>query len=347
MSESIKSFSATYDIARKRFLTAADAAGLPVQTYVHPLQDPLLAEAAVDVVRIGPKPASKVLFVTSGVHGTELTAGSGAQLPLIGIFKNDLPDDTAVVLIHAVNPVGCARLTRTDENNVDPNRNLPKSFATLPENTEYNSLHAALCPDDWDGGRAAAEQTIADYVAKNGDQALIQDVLRGQHSHPDGLFYGGLEESWTVKNLTQIVKAQSEGASQLAIVDIHTGVGPYGFGEVMRMDRPAIAGAEWEKIGNLVCDVLDRAEAPLPPIKIILEFGTYAFDRVLTALRADNWLRHHGDVHTPLGRQIKADLRDALFADEPKWLDDIVRQTIECCHATLAEMNKNDEAREA
>lgn len=347
MSESIKSFSATYDIARKRFLTAADAAGLPVQTYVHPLQDPLLAEAAVDVVRIGPKPASKVLFVTSGVHGTELTAGSGAQLPLIGIFKNDLPDDTAVVLIHAVNPVGCARLTRTDENNVDPNRNLPKSFATLPENTEYNSLHAALCPDNWDGGSAAAEQTIADYVAKNGDQALIQDVLRGQHSHPDGLFYGGLEESWTVKNLTQIVKAQSEGASHLAIVDIHTGVGPYGFGEVMRMDRPAIAGAEWEKIGNLVCDVLDRAEAPLPPIKIILEFGTYAFDRVLTALRADNWLRHHGDVHTPLGRQIKADLRDALFADEPKWLDDIVRQTIECCHATLAEMNKNDEAREA
>ncbi|MGJ8558417.1 MAG: DUF2817 domain-containing protein [Sulfitobacter geojensis] len=347
MSESINYFSATYAIARKRFLIAADAAGLPAQTYVHPVQDPLLAEAAVDVVRIGSKNAAKVLFVASGVHGTELTAGSGAQLPLIGVFTNGLPDDTAVVLIHAVNPVGCARLTRTDENNVDPNRNLPKSFATLPENTEYNSLHAALCPDDWEGGRAAAERTIADYVAKKGDQALIQDVLRGQHSHPDGLFYGGLEESWTVKNLTQIVKEHSAGASQLAIVDIHTGVGPYGFGEVMRMDRPAIAGAEWEKIGNLVCDVLDRADAPLSPIKIILEFGTYAFDRVLTALRADNWLRHHGDVHTPLGRQIKADLRDALFADDSKWLDDIVRQTVECCHATLAEMNKNDEVREA
>lgn len=347
MPKSIKSFSATYDIARTRFLIAADAAGLPVQTYVHPIQDPLLAEAAVDVVRIGPKPASKVLFVTSGVHGTELTAGSGAQLSLMEIFAKDLPANTAVVLIHAVNAVGCARLTRTDENNVDPNRNLPKSFATLPENTEYNALHAALCPDDWDGGRAAAEKTIADYVAKNGDQALIQDVLRGQHSHPDGLFYGGLKESWTVKNLTQIVKAQSEGASQLAIVDIHTGVGPYGFGEVMRMDRPAIAGADWEKIGNLVCDVLDRAKAPLPPIKIILEFGTYAFDRVLTALRADNWLRHHGDVHTPLGRRIKADLRDALFADDPKWLDDIVRQTVECCQATLAEMHKNEVAKEA
>lgn len=347
MSESIKSFSATYDIARKRFRSAADAAGLPIQTYVHPLQDPLLPEAAVDVVRIGPKPTSKVLFVTSGVHGTELTTGSGAQLPLMEIFAEDLPTNTAVVLIHAVNPVGCARLTRTDENNVDPNRNLPKSFATLPENPEYNALHAALCPDDWEGGRAAAERTIADYVTKKGDQALIQDVLRGQYSHPDGLFYGGLEESWTIKNLTRIIKAQSEGASQLAIVDIHTGVGPYGFGEVMRMDRPAIAGAEWEKIGNLVCDVLDRAEAPLPPIKIILEFGTYAFDRVLNALRADNWLRHHGELHTPQGRQIKANLRDALFADDPRWLDDIVRQTVECCHATLAEMQTIEVAMEA
>ncbi|MCV2892627.1 M14 family metallopeptidase [Lentibacter sp. XHP0401] len=347
MSESINYFSATYEIARKRFLSAANAAGLPVQTFVHPVQDPLLAEAAVDVVRIGPKPAAKVLFVTSGVHGTELTAGSGAQLPLIEIFTKELPEDTAVVLVHAVNPVGCARLTRTDENNVDPNRNLPKSFATLPENTEYNSLHAALCPVDWEGSQAASDQAIADYVARKGDQTLIQDVLRGQHSHPDGLFFGGLEESWTVRNLTKIVKEHSEDASQLAIVDIHTGVGPYGFGEVMRMDRPAIAGAEWEKIGNLVCDVLDLAEAPLPPIKIILEFGTYTFDRVLTALRADNWLRHHGDVHTPLGRRIKADLRDALFADDPKWLDDVVRQTVACCHATLAEMQQNAEVKKA
>lgn len=342
VTEAVNSFSATYSIARKRFLAEARERGLPHEAFVHPIQDPLLPEAVVDVVRMGPRDARKVLFVTSGVHGTELTAGSGVQLQLIAKFADTLPADCAMVLIHAVNAVGCARLSRTDENNVDPNRNILSSFEDLPDNAAYQALHADLCPAVWPEDREALDGGISDYVAQNGEKALVQNVLKGQYSHPDGLFFGGTFESWTVANLTAIVRAHSQGAAQLGIVDLHTGVGPYGFGEVMRMDQQPLAGAEWEKIGNLICDVLDRVDVGRPPVKVILEYGTYPFSRVLNSLRADNWLRHYGAVHTPQGRKIKKDLQDALFADDPAWLSEISRQGIECCQAALDEMIEFD-----
>ncbi len=336
------SFSANYDIARRRFLQAARETGLAHEAMVHPQQDPHLPEAAVDVVRIGSRDADKVLFVTSGVHGTELTAGSGIQLQLLDIFADTLPDDCAMVLVHAVNPVGCARLSRTDEDNVDPNRNMLARFDALPDNPSYTALHDALCPRTWAEDATQRDRALHEYVAANGETALVQNVLKGQHSHPDGLFFGGTFESWTIRNLSKIVRDHGHGATQLGIVDLHTGVGPYGFGEVIRMDKPPIAGAEWEQIGNLVCDVLDRVPTERPPLKIIMEYGTYPFDRVLTGLRADNWLRHHGSVHTPLGRKIKQDLQDALFADDPKWLADISRQGIDVCRKALAFLQADD-----
>lgn len=344
MPAAVNSFSATYAIARQRFVDSAQHHGLAHTALMHPVQDPLLPSAVVDVVRIGSRNARKVLFVTSGVHGTELTAGSGIQLQLLDVFADTLPQDCAMVLVHAVNPVGCARLSRTDENNVDPNRNMLSSFDNLPENDSYSDLHAELCPVQWLQNAEERDRCVRDYIAKNGEAALVQNVLKGQHSHPDGLFYGGTSESWTVANLTEIVKDHGQGAQQLGIVDLHTGVGPYGFGEVMRMDRPPLAGAEWEKISNLVCDVLDRVDAKRPPLKIIMEYGTYPFDHVLTNLRADNWLRHHGSAHTPQGRKIKKDLQDALFADDPKWLEDVSRQGIEVCQMALEEMNAVDDA---
>lgn len=337
------SFSANYDTARRRLVHAAKCKGLDHQAIMHPQQDVDLPDAVVDVIRIGPRNARKVLFVTSGVHGTELTAGSGIQLQLMENFVGALPNDCAMVLVHAVNPVGCARLSRTDEDNVDPNRNMVASFEDLPDNPDYEALHDALCPMTWTADLKKRDYDLLQYVEKHGESALVQNVLKGQHSHQDGLFFGGTAESWTVSNLTQIVRDHGQGAVQLGIIDLHTGVGPYGFGEVMRMDKPPIAGSEWEKIGNLVCDVLDRVEVRIPPIKIIMEYGTYPFDRVLNNLRADNWLRYHGSIHTPQGRGIKNDLQDALFSDDPKWLADISRQGVDVCHQVLNEMAQVDE----
>lgn len=346
MTDFRSAYSADYFEARARFLAKATDLGLSIESYAHPQSSDFSNEVATDAVRIGPASARHVLFVTSGVHGTELTAGSGPQLQMLSYFKDALPADTAMVLVHAVNAYGSAKLTRTDENNVDPNRNIRADFSKLPKNEAYAELHHALCPKDWDGeGRATADAQIERYIGDNGMLALTQNVLQGQYEYPDGIFYGGDRESWCVSTLTDIVKQHAQGAEQLAIVDIHTGVGPYGFGEVMRVDRPAPTDVEWENIGGFVCDILDRADCAKAPIKILLEVGTYEFNRVLTGLRGDNWLRHHGDEASPLGRQIKANLRDALFANDEAWLNDISQQSLAICEETLVELTSTPPSR--
>jgi hypothetical protein len=213
MTSSVTLFSENYFTARHRFLTAARAKRYPVETAQHPLSGNFPAEIATDTVRVGPEKARRVLFISSGLHGTELTTGSGIQLGLLDEIESWLPEDMAAVFIHAVNPFGSAAMTRTDENNIDPNRNNLLSFDPLPENPDYDALHDALCPAVWDGPeREAAEARIAAYIDEKGFESFSRNVLAGQYSHPDGLFYGGKERSWTIANLAEVVSRHGAGA---------------------------------------------------------------------------------------------------------------------------------------
>ena len=72
-------FSNDYFTARQRFLATAVEHGLAMESFPHPTVSDGAGEIATDVARLGASGADKVLFVLSGVHGTELTAGSGLQ----------------------------------------------------------------------------------------------------------------------------------------------------------------------------------------------------------------------------------------------------------------------------
>ena len=54
-------------------------------------------------------------------------------------------------------------------------------------------LHPALVPEDWDGeGRETADAALAAYIEREGMPTFQQVTSRGQYTHPDGMFYGGL-----------------------------------------------------------------------------------------------------------------------------------------------------------
>ncbi|MEO9903394.1 DUF2817 domain-containing protein [Nisaea sp.] len=332
-------FSDTYFTARQRFLHAVEDKGYALETARHPLSSRFPAEIATDTVRIGPDRARRVLFVSSGVHGTELTTGSGIQLGLLQEIEAWLPADTAAVFIHGVNPHGSAAMTRTDENNIDPNRNNLLSFETLPQNPDYDALHDALCPAVWSGPeRDAAEARITAYIEENGFEKFSRKVLAGQYTHPDGLFFGGTSRCWTIANFAGIVARHGAGADRLAIADLHTGLGEYGSLEAIRRDTAPRKGAASSEISHVASDVLDDVACAMEPIKVILEFGTRPIDHIVTMHRADTWLKFHGDPHTPLGRRIKAELRDALFCDDPAWLEAVYTQGVSGCRAILEEL---------
>ena len=336
MTSTIRDYTALYARCREGFRQAAEDNGWKVTAVVHPLSE--AAEITVDVARIGPEDATQVLFVLSGVHGTELETGSNAQQDLLHRLPEARPRQMAVVLIHGVNPHGCARLARTDEANVDPNRNLRAVLEPRPRNPAYDDLHHALCPEDWTGpGRARADAEITAFVEKKGLRALTQEVLRGQYDHPDGLFYGGRETSWTVANLENLLKTHGAGAEQIAVLDIHTGVGPKGWGELIRLDRAAVDEAEWAGIGGCVCDLADRVGCAKPPLKVIIEFGTREFRRVIDALRGDNWQRHH-PASDAARAEIKNTLYSALICANPEWRAGVVGQTRAAAHALMREL---------
>jgi hypothetical protein len=332
-------YSDDYFLARKRFLDQAIDIGLTTEIFQHPVKTNSRGMIATDVARLGPKSTSRVLFVLSGVHGTELTAGSGLQVGLIAKYANSLPPDTAIVFVHAVNAVGSACCRRTDEGNVDPNRNVRDFSKPMPRNDAYAELHTAICPVDWSGpGRDQAEAGIAAWVQANGQDGLTKNVLRGQYEFQDGLFYGGNKRIWCVENLASIILRHSGDAEYVAVLDLHTGLGPRGHGEPMRMHEIARDGADWELIGGLVVDLIDDVVSPARGLKVLLEFGTVDFETILEAQRADNWLMRQGDPDTEQGRQIKKDIKNALFIDEPDWCQSIYDQTLTITEELIEEL---------
>src|SRR5205085_1802617 len=107
---------------------------------------------------VGGAAASKGLVLVSGTHGVEGFLGSACQT---GWLRGDafrVPNDTAVILVHALNPYGFAWCRRVTHENVDLNRNfldyeaLDAAAVGPPENSAYRSLEGALNPLDLNDG---------------------------------------------------------------------------------------------------------------------------------------------------------------------------------------------------
>ena len=138
-----------YTEARGRFLEAARESDVQVEHHDHPFTGPAGEPLATDVAIIGSPDAPTRLLVISGTHGVEGFAGSLCQTTWLTEGAS-VPDDLAIVLVHAINPYGFAWIRRVNEDNVDLNRNCIDFSAALPENPGYDQLAAALVPPTWD-----------------------------------------------------------------------------------------------------------------------------------------------------------------------------------------------------
>ena len=118
-------FSQTYREARQRFLAAATSAGASIESHVHPRKGAEGEEIATDTARIGAADAPSLFVVSSGTHGPEGFAGSACQLALLDdeLLGRAGRSSIAVLLVHAVNPYGFSHTMRTNEDNIDLNRN--------------------------------------------------------------------------------------------------------------------------------------------------------------------------------------------------------------------------------
>jgi hypothetical protein len=341
------SFPTTYREARTGFLAEAEAHDGSHERHVHPERGPDGEELTLDVVRLGDPEARRVLLVGSGTHGVEGRCGSGIQRALLadGLF-DELPPGVAVVLIHAVNPYGHAFDRRVDHDNVDVNRNFLDHAEPHPENPAYESLYDVLNPEVLEDDAGWSDQLNA-YAAEHGPVGLFQATMGGQYVHPEGMQYGGVEPTWSHRTLRQVWTRHLDGVELAVNIDLHSGLGPTGiatlmqtadpdeeaaslasswWGDVLRSDRPVDGDA-------ITCGALgpgfDDVGAAERSVAAVLEFGTRDPITVLGAVRADNWLAHHGTRESEQGREISAGMRSAFFVDESSWQDKVVEQSRE------------------
>ncbi|HMN75833.1 MAG TPA: M14 family metallopeptidase [Burkholderiaceae bacterium] len=343
-------FSQTYAEARDKFLGAAEAAGLDVQSHLHPLLGRDGERLAMDVARDGPADAERVLIVSSACHGVEGYCGSGVQITLLGdadFRAAARAGGVAVLHIHALNPYGFSWWRRTTHENVDLNRNFHDFGKPLPANPGYDELAGLLVPHDWPPSEAV-QAGIQTYAARHGMAALQAAYSGGQHAHPEGLFYGGVNPTWSNATLRHVLRGECARARRLGWIDLHTGLGPSGHGErifACRDDAAALARARawW---GDAVTSIYDgsSSSAPLTGLMwlsayeecpqaeytgIALEYGTLPLSEMFDALRADQWLENHPEAPQEQRLAIKRRTRDAFYTDTDEWKRRIVVQGIE------------------
>lgn len=377
-------FAPDYAGARARLLAAAAEAGAAVDSHRHPLAGPQGEPLVTDLVWVGPRDATQVLVTQSGLHGVEGFAGSAAQCDFLRHCPAAaLPAGVAILHIHAINPWGFAWLRRTNEEGVDLNRNFVDFAVPLPINSDYDLLADALLPrlsDDLsrDPARdfiqdlARADRHLAAWRNEHGAAAFEQAVTSGQYRHPGGLFYGGAKPSWSrqlLQNMLVQYALHEQHRQKIAVVDLHTGLGPFGHGELICDHLPDSSGVQWARrcYGESVTEPLLGTSSSGPKAGLVdflwhrelgdrvcfvtLEFGTFPLSKMFPVLRNDHLL--HGrataagtamDWSAPDTQRIKTALRDHFYPAVPAWQQLVLfraRQVFLQALSGLATMNRS------
>jgi len=243
----------------------------------------------------------------------------------------------AFLFVHMINPWGAAWGRRQTEDNTDLNRNFHDYTKPLPENPQYDALRGSLHSPDLDQVRAA----VRAYCDEHGDSAFTTALFQGQHVDPKGLGFGGTGPSWSNETMRQILDAHTGRARTVALVDIHTGLGPYGcgmlistsaanspsaalarqwYGHSLLVVREEPAKMPYDFSGDL-CSMVETRLAPATVVPVALEFGTFEVKDLLQYQIDDCWLQNHGDLQSDKAREIRGRLKNYFHPATDDWFE--------------------------
>lgn len=357
-------YSENYAEAQRKF---QQLAGNPpddtlYREFVYPHTGPNSEKLSTAVSWVGDKDAPRVLVLQSATHGVEGFAGSAIQLDTLQTLNSEsLPDGVAILFIHALNPYGFAWLRRVNEDGIDLNRNFVDFKQPLPVNAGYAQLADKILPtqlSDW----PKATQALSDYTEAFGQQAMELAVSGGQYQFADGLFYGGTQASQSRLNLEEIISDfDLKNRKHVAVIDIHSGLGPFAYGEVICDHPPQSTGVrlarEW--YGDSVTEPALGSSSSVPKLGLIdflwhhelgervcfvtLEFGTYSIDEMFEVLRQDHFLHRHSHDHSQNKidwesnetQQVKQAIRRIFYPATADWQEMVLMRGRQCVQQAL------------
>ena len=362
-------FSPDYETARARFRTAVQQIECDLQAYPIDAAAPGGENLSIDVARLGPTVASKVLIVSSGLHGVEGFFGSAVQTQLLERWstRQHLGRELALVLVHALNPFGFAWLRRANEENMDLNRNFllkGEVYGGSPEG--YAELQLLLNPQRPPSVLDAILFYVAAYqhLRRRGMPAIKQAVAGGQYDYPKGLFYGGKTPSALYRVLQHNLAGWIGDATRILHVDLHSGLGRRATYKLLldtqvsstqfawlcawfgdhRMEQLASGGMAYRirgSLGGWCAQQLDTLDYTY----LCAEFGTYSPIKMLAGLRAENQAHHWGQADDPASLRTKRRLKELFCPSSERWRHAVVIQCLQLLDKAVDALSVTHSAR--
>ena len=342
-------FSPDYFTARNRFREMATTAGGRLETIPLDATGPNGESLGIHIVWFGAANPRRVLLHSSGLHGVEGFAGSAIQLQLL----KDLPtisEDTALIVVHVLNPYGMAWLRRSNENNVDLNRNflVDEPYAGAPDT--YSMLESFLNPPS----RPTTDLFTLRagwLVVRYGMPALKTAVVGGQYEYPKGLFFGGKRLQEGMEKYHGFLAQRLTSVERLVAIDVHTGIGKYGddilmvepkaYAELRQMFGERVTLPDPEKtdsysVRGSLNTMYVHAVPEAKVFPITQEFGTYSPTKVVHALREENRWHHYGTG--TLNHPTKQILKDTFYPQDETWRASVLKRGKELLKEGLSKM---------
>jgi hypothetical protein len=336
--------SSHYLESRQIFLGLAGQAGAAIRRYFQEDGEET-ARLSTDIAYLGPADADKLIIVASGTHGIEGYAGSSCQFGFLRDYASRYTTSgLGFLLVHAVNPWGYFHDRRVTEEGIDLNRNFV-DFPVKPDTgRSYDTFHNRLVkryrplPGGWWN-----ELCLLSGALSAARRRRIQEAITtGQYHRAEGLFFGGQSPAKSRVTWESIVDEFTRGRRSVFLLDIHSGLGKRGIGELIsylpessegfqelsrwfsgELKSMAAGDSVTAAVEGTLTAAFDR-RVTATSHAVGLEFGTVAPLAVLNALRADQWCRLNAAQLTPRQREWARRKMKAAFAPaDAQWYSQI------------------------
>lgn len=214
--------------SRERFKASLSQLDAELHTLDVPCSSPYsVPSLPIDIAVLGERNSPKKLIYVAGTHGVEGFVGSAIQYGIIKQLAQP-PRGYSLILVHCLNPWGMSNLRRTNENNVDLNRNcIFGDAAQAPAPPHYEDLRPILIPSTPSSFPTFTLKALA-QVARLGFPTVKQAVTGGQYVDPQGIFFGGYKLQQELVLFSNWAKNYLADANQIITIDIHSGLGNFG-----------------------------------------------------------------------------------------------------------------------
>jgi hypothetical protein len=350
----LDAYSSDYFVARQRFREIA------LQHDAH-LEQRLVLEPdlTIDIARFGSPDAKQLLIISSGLHGVEGPFGSAVQLAWMNSLAKDWqpPNDTSILLVHALNPYGYTYRRRFNEDNIDLNRNFlsPEQFVAFRKETEqslYAKLDRYLNPPSPPGWIDWFPVIAIWLLLRYGKDRLRQTLPIGQYAFPKGLFFGGFEQAKTTRMVIDQFPQWIGNSQTIIHLDFHTGLGDWATYKLLLAEPNDSPRAKWAKsifpigietqegttayqsrgdMGILLTQLAQNRNY----LCLTAEFGTYPNVQTLKKLRKENRACHFASKGSKIQQQSKEELLEAFVPHSSEWRTSVLTQSMEIIQSAL------------